>query len=36
MTVCDLDPEIDELVNKFRFRKEKNNAAIVCKYVVLP
>jgi len=29
--VCDVDPELKELLKKFRFRKEKNNAAIIMK-----
>nr|KAG5712858.1 hypothetical protein BaRGS_007455 [Batillaria attramentaria] len=29
--VCDIDPSLEELLNKFKFRKEKNIAAIVLK-----
>ena len=30
--VCDIAEELREKVKKFKFRKEKNNAAIVCRY----
>lgn len=30
--VCDIDPDVTTLLKKFKFRKEKNVAAIVCKY----
>ncbi|XP_065832648.1 glia maturation factor gamma-like [Oscarella lobularis] len=29
--VCDMDPELKEKLKKFRFRKAKNNAAIIMK-----
>jgi len=31
LTLCDVDPVLKEKLNKFNFRKEKNNAAIVMK-----
>lgn len=30
--VCDIDPSLEEVMKKFKFRKEKNVAALVCKY----
>ena len=29
VSVCDIDPELQELLKKFRFRKATNNAAII-------
>ncbi|KAK7103440.1 glia maturation factor gamma-like [Littorina saxatilis] len=31
LQVCEIDPQLKEVLTKFKFRKEKNNAAIVLK-----
>ena len=31
LTISDIDPALKERLQKFRFRKEKNNAAIISK-----
>ncbi|XP_052023606.1 glia maturation factor gamma isoform X3 [Apodemus sylvaticus] len=31
LVVCEVDPELKEILRKFRFRKETNNAAIIMK-----
>lgn len=33
VVICDIDPALKELIKKFRFRKETNNAAIIMKVV---
>lgn len=33
VVVCEVDPALKELIKKFRFRKETNNAAIIMKVV---
>jgi len=31
--MCDICPSLKDLLTKFKFRKEKNAAAIVCEYI---
>jgi predicted amidophosphoribosyltransferase len=31
VVVCEIDPALKDLIKKFRFRKETNNAAIISK-----
>jgi predicted DNA-binding protein len=33
LKICDIDPELKERLKKFRFRKEKTNAAIIMKII---
>ena len=33
--VCEIDPEVTSKLKTFRFRKEKNIAALMCKYIYI-
>ena len=33
LQMCDICPSLKDLLTKFKFRKEKNAAAIVCEYI---